>query len=108
MTIDADAAAAMGTWASQRAYLLGQAHGAAAERERLRAPQAGYDLGHDVGYSANLDDRAYVHAVMRGFEHGSQARHELATRLLERSRPAPRPPQHQPELETPECEAQAG
>jgi hypothetical protein len=91
-----EAATTVGTWASQQTYKLGAEH----ERARLRDPQAGYDLGHDVGYSANLDDRAYVHAVIRGFEHGSQARHELAERLLEQSRPRPKPqPQTQPELE---------
>ena len=91
-----EAAVTVGTWASGQAYRLGAEH----ERARLRDPQAGYDLGHDVGYSANLDDRAYVHAVIRGFEHGNQARHELAGRLLERSRPKPKPqPQTQPELE---------
>jgi hypothetical protein len=91
-----EAATTVGTWAAQQAYQLGADH----ERARLRDPQAGYDLGHDVGYSANLDDRAYVHAVMRGFEHGSQARHELAERLLEQFRPQPKPqPQTQPELE---------
>jgi hypothetical protein len=89
-----EAAQTVGTWASGQAYKLGAEH----ERARLLDPQSGYDLGHDVGYSANLDDRAYVHAVMRGFEHGSQARHELAGRLLQRplARPAP---QSQPELE---------
>jgi hypothetical protein len=91
-----EAAKTVGTWASRQAYKLG----AEQERARLRDPQTGYDLGHDVGYSASLDDRAYVHAVMRGFEHGSQARHELAERLLEQSRPQPKPkPQTQPELE---------
>ena len=91
-----DAAATVGTWASGQAYQLGAEH----ERARLLDPHAGYDLGHDVGYSANLDDRAYVHAVMRGFEHGNQARHQLAGRLLEQSRPRPRPQPHtQPELE---------
>jgi hypothetical protein len=91
-----EAATTVGTWASQQAYKLGAEH----ERARLRDPQAGYDLGHDVGYSASLDDRAYVHAVMCGFEHGSQARHELASRLLEQTRPQPKPqPQTQPELE---------
>jgi hypothetical protein len=86
----------VGTWASRQAYKLGSEQ----ERARLRDPQAGYDLGHDVGYAANLDDRAYVHAVMRGFEHGSQARHELAERLLEQSRPHPKQQPHtQPELE---------
>jgi hypothetical protein len=91
-----EAATTVGTWASRQAYKLGAEH----ERARLRDPQTGYDLGYDVGYSANLDDRGYVHAVMRGFEHGSQARHELAGRLLEQSRPPPRPqPQTQPELE---------
>jgi hypothetical protein len=89
-----EAAKTVGTWASQQAYKLG----AEQERARLRDPQTGYDLGHDVGYSVNLDDRAYVHAVMRGFEHGSQARHELAERLLKHSRPQPKP-QTQPELE---------
>jgi hypothetical protein len=88
-----EAAKTVGSWASQQAYKLG----AEQERARLRDPQTGYDLGHDVGYSANLDDRAYVHAVMRGFEHGSQARHELAERMLEQSRPQPKP-QTQPEL----------
>jgi hypothetical protein len=89
-----EAAKTVGTWASQQAYKLG----AEQERARLRDPQTGYDLSHDVGYSANLEDRAYVHALMRGFEHGSQARHELAERLLEQSRP-PSKPQTQPELE---------
>jgi hypothetical protein len=98
MTTDADAAAAVGTWASQQAYLLGRAHGAAAERERLRAPQAGYDLGHDVGYSAETEDRAYVHQIMRGFEVGSQARQQFAERLLDQGNPAPNL-QAQPELE---------
>lgn len=93
---DRDAATTVGTWASQQAYKLG----AEQERARLRDPQTGYDLGYDVGYSANLDDRAYVHAVIRGFEHGSQAHHQLAQRLLEQSRPRPKPePQVQPELE---------
>jgi hypothetical protein len=76
-----EAATAVGTWASQQAYKLG----AEQERARLRDPQTGYDLGHDVGYSANLDDRAYVHAVMRGFEAGSAARRELAGELLRHS-----------------------
>ena len=89
-----EAAKTVGTWASQQAYKLG----AEQERALLRDPQTGYDLGHDVGYSANLDDRAYVHAIMRGFEHGSQARHELAGRLLGQSRPQPGP-QTQPERE---------
>ena len=91
MDPDAQAAAA-GLF--HQAYIDGREH----ERARLTDPQAGYDLGHDVGYAANLDDRAYVHAVMRGFEHGSQARHELAERLLKQSRPQPKP-QTQPELE---------
>jgi hypothetical protein len=91
-----EAAKTVGTWASQQAYKLGAEH----ERARLRDPQTGYDLGRDVGYSANLDDRAYVHAVMRGFQHGSLARHELAGRLLEQGRPQPGPQrQTQPELE---------
>jgi hypothetical protein len=89
-----EAAATVGTWASGQAYKLGAEH----ERARLRDPQAGYDLGHDVGYSANLDDRAYVHAVMGGFEHGDQARHELAQRLLDQGKSAPKP-QAQPGLE---------
>jgi hypothetical protein len=91
-----DAATAVGTWASQQAYQLGAAH----ERARLRDPHAGYDLGYDVGSSANTEDRGYVHAVLRGFEHGSQARHELAGRLLDQSRPKPGPQPHtQPDLE---------
>jgi hypothetical protein len=89
-----EAAATVGTWASGQAYRLGAEH----ERARLLDPHAGYDLGHDVGYSANLEDRAYVHAVMRGFEHGSQARHELAQRLLKQPLAKPAP-QTQPELE---------
>jgi hypothetical protein len=89
-----DAAATVGTWASGQAYQLGADH----ERARLLDPHAGYDLGHDVGYSANLDDRAYVHAVIRGFEHGTQARHELAQRLLKQPLAKPAP-QTQPELE---------
>ena len=93
-----EAAKTVGTWASQQAYKLG----AEQERGRLRDPHTGYDLGHDVGYSANLDDRAYVHAIMRGFEHGSQARHELAGRLLGQSRPQPGPHTQ------PEREAEAG
>lgn len=93
---DREAATAVGTWASQQAYKLG----AEQERARLRDPHTGYDLGYDVGYSANLDDRAYVHAVIRGFEHGSQAHHELAERLLEQSRHRPKPQPHtQPGLE---------
>ena len=96
-----DATATVGTWASQQAYRLGREHGAAAEHARVLDPKAGYDLGHDVGYSADTEHRAYVHQVMRGFEHGSQARQELAQRLLEQSKPAPRAatPQPQPELE---------
>jgi len=89
-----EAAAIVGTWASGQAYQLGAEH----ERARLRDPHTGYDLGHDVGYSANLDDRAYVHAVMRGFEHGTQARHQLAQRLLKQPLVKPAP-QTQPELE---------
>jgi hypothetical protein len=93
---DREAAAAVGTWASRQAYKLGAEH----ERGRLRDPHTGYDLGYDVGYSANLDDRGYVHAVIQGFEHGSQARRELAQRLLDQSRRRPRPQPHtQPELE---------
>jgi hypothetical protein len=95
MTTDTGTAAAVGTWASQQAYRLGQAHGAAAERERLRDPQVGYDLGYDVGYSANLEQRGYVHAVRQGFEAGNAARQELAARVLDQARP----PQRQPELE---------
>jgi hypothetical protein len=91
-----EAAKTVGTWAAQQAYKLG----AEQECARLRDPQTGYDLGYDVAYSANLDDRAYVHAVMRGFEHGTQTRHGLTERLLEQSRPQPKPqPQTQPELE---------
>jgi len=91
-----EAARTVGTWASQQAYKLG----AEQERARLRDPQTGYGLGHDVGYSANVNDRAYVHEVMRGFDEGSQARHELTERLLDQSRPQPRrQPQTQPERE---------
>jgi hypothetical protein len=100
-----DATATVGTWASQQAYRLGREHGAAAEHARVLDPKAGYDLGHDVGYSADTEHRAYVHQVMRGFEHGSQARQELAQRLLEQSKPAPRAATPQPQ---PELEAEAG
>ena len=85
------AAATVGTWASGQAYQLGAEH----ERARLLDPHAGYDLGHDVGYSANLEQRGYVHAVLQGFEAGNAARQELAARVLDQARP----PQRQPELE---------
>ena len=91
-----EAARTAGTWASQQAYKLG----AEQERARLHDPQAGYGLGHDVGFSADMQHRAYVHEVMRGFEEGSQARHELYERLREQDRPQPRQQaQTQPERE---------
>jgi hypothetical protein len=76
-----EAAKTVGTWASQQAYKLGVEQ----ERARLTDPQAGYNLGHDVGNSADTEHRAYVHAVMRGFEAGNAARQELADELLRRS-----------------------
>ncbi len=91
-----EAAATVGTWASQQAYKLG----AEQERARLHDPQAGYGLGHDVGFSADTEHRAYVHEVRRGFDDGSQARHELYERLREQDRPQPRQQaQTQPERE---------
>ena len=94
-----ESARTVGTWASQQAYKLG----AEQERARLHDPQAGYGLGHDVGYSADMQHRAYVHEVMRGFEEGSQARHELYERLREQD--------HQPRQQAqtrPERELEAG
>ncbi len=49
-------------------------------------PEAGHALGFDAGYSANTADRAFVHAVIAGFEAGCAARHELAAALLDRDR----------------------
>ena len=51
-------------------------------------------------FRADMQHRAYVHEVMRGFEEGSQARHELYERLREQDRPQPRQQaQTQPERE---------
>jgi hypothetical protein len=76
-TRDVDAAATVGTWAAQQAYHLG----AQQERSRVLDPHAGYDLGHDVGYSADTEHRGFVHAVMAGFEAGADAHRELAQSL---------------------------
>jgi hypothetical protein len=64
--------------------------------------QAGFDLGHDTGFSARQDTRPYVHGIMDGFAVGSDARHELAARLLARKQAEPEP---EPERE---LEAEAG
>jgi len=55
-----DVAADAGTWAAQQAYQLGREHATA----ELTDPQAGYNLGHDVG-------------LMQGHADGLEARHEL-------------------------------
>jgi hypothetical protein len=47
-------------------------------------PDAGYNLGHDVGYGANTGDRGFVRAVINGYSAGCKARHELAAQLLKR------------------------
>lgn len=87
---DVDAAARVGTWASQQAYQLGA--------EQARTPEAGRTVGFDVGYSANTEDRAYVHAVMDGFTDGCMARHQLVTEAKEYDRAAAQT-EHQAELE---------
>ena len=76
---DIDAAATVGTWASAQAYQLGA-------DQATTSPQRGYELGHDVGYSADLEHRGFVHGVMRGFEAGCAARHELVEQQHERDR----------------------
>lgn len=42
---------------------------------------AGKNLGHDVGFGARQDTRAFVHGVMDGFAQGTEARHDLADSL---------------------------
>ena len=49
----------------------------------------GYTLGHDTGYSARQDTRAYVHGILDGFAAGTEERHRLAADLLRRSQPNP-------------------
>jgi hypothetical protein len=71
MDPDAQAAAA-GLF--HQAYIDGREH----ERARLTDPQAGYDLGHDVGLGARTGrGRAYVVRIMQGHADGLEARHEL-------------------------------
>jgi hypothetical protein len=95
-TVDRDAAATAGTWAAQQAYKLG----AEQERARLRDPHAAYALGHDVGYSANTADRAYVSELMRGFEDGCRARRGLVEDLQRHDREGARAAREaQPEAE---------
>jgi hypothetical protein len=40
--------------------------------------QSGYTLGHDTGYSARQDSRAFVRGVLEGFTAGTEARQQLA------------------------------
>jgi len=69
-----DVAADAGTWAAQQAYQLGREHATA----ELTDPQAGYNLGHDVGLGARTGQgRAYTVRLMQGHADGLEARHEL-------------------------------
>jgi len=79
MTDDALAAAAA---IAYQMFLDGIAEGLRLARD----PEAGYDTGFDVGFSAQQDDRPYVHAVIRGFEDGTAARHAWCERLTDRDR----------------------
>jgi hypothetical protein len=67
-TVDADAAASL----YHQAFTDGQ-------QSVTRDPQAGYDLGFDVGYGARNDHgRVFARQLMAGHDDGLAARHELA------------------------------
>jgi hypothetical protein len=101
---DNSPAARVGTWAAQQAYQLGA-------EQAANDPDRGYALGHDVGFSADTQHRAYVHAVMDGFEAGTADRHELAQDLLDhsyRQARAEREAREATPAAEPELEAEAG
>lgn len=70
---DTQAAATVGTWAAQQAYLLGQ------ESVTQGGYPSGHDLGHDVGLGARNDaGRSFVVGVLEGHAAGLAARAELS------------------------------